>query len=82
MQAATLCYSLVWCGVVRVTCGCMFCLPGGLRVQGMSLPVVRMVRGALNMTLVARSVDEYLHRYRCRGRCRCRYDVGSMAARL
>lgn len=38
-------------------------IPPVLYPQTMPLPVVRMTRGSVSMTLVARSVDEYLHRW-------------------
>ncbi|MEW5300547.1 MAG: hypothetical protein WDW38_009227 [Sanguina aurantia] len=41
---------------------CLLRWPEPSAVKGMSLPVVEMTRGALGMSLVARSVDECLHR--------------------
>lgn len=41
-------------------------------LQGMTLPVVRMARGGKNMTLLARSVDEQLHRQVPIGGCKNR----------
>ncbi|KAG2424014.1 hypothetical protein HXX76_014839 [Chlamydomonas incerta] len=41
---------------------CLLRWPEPSQYKTMPLPVVRMTRGAVGMTLVARSVDEYLHR--------------------
>lgn len=47
-------------------CGCITLLLSCLHttaMQPMTLPVVRMARGGKSVTLLARSVDEYLHRW-------------------
>mmetsp|Transcript_7094 Transcript_7094/g.12149 ORF Transcript_7094/g.12149 Transcript_7094/m.12149 type:complete len:362 (+) Transcript_7094:136-1221(+) len=44
------------------TVTCLLRWPEPSKHKDMPLPVVRMQRGAKTMTLVARSVDEYLHR--------------------
>ncbi|GLC37181.1 hypothetical protein PLESTB_000988700 [Pleodorina starrii] len=41
---------------------CLLRWPEPSQNKNMPLPVVRMTRGSVGMTLVARSVDEYLHR--------------------
>ncbi|GFR43075.1 hypothetical protein Agub_g4082 [Astrephomene gubernaculifera] len=41
---------------------CLLRWPEPSQYKNMTLPVVRMTRGSVGVTLVARSVDEYLHR--------------------